>query len=222
MRSHRMRCIVAAFFAALVPASPGISSAAEAVYRLVPSASQQTTLARGMLRSEPTARFVTVLLLPASGRDTPYEHRFPTQGAAAYPLPLNVRQPLAMDDSDFQRKHPFEPLFDRILVYWGCGEEVGQGQPLVLKVDPDEEERLSRLLPLSPRRPTTTINVAAREPWLAYQDVRWPDPAVMNGTHELGTSSGSLKFKVDADGEFLPPVHITDVQAPAGGPLRVH
>jgi hypothetical protein len=203
-----------------------VGRAEEAVYRMLPFAAQQVTLFRGVLRPEPPAQFVRVVLIPAKGpRDLHYEHRFPSRGAAiTNPLQLTVRDVSLYADDGFVRGHPFEHAFKRVLVYWGCGEAVGPGQPLVIDVDSPDDERLGRLLALSPPH-AESASVAGHgtvhERFLAHADVHWPEDAQMRGMHELRIGSISTRFSLDRDAEHMPPAAITRVHAPPAGPVRV-
>jgi hypothetical protein len=109
----------------------------------------------------------------------------------------------------------------RLLIFWGCGEKAGPGQPIVIdfaKVGagqpmPNLASRNIRL----PRGPAlgTSRTFGA---WPNDKDRQQvPAQASLRGEHQVkGNYSPDIRFVVERQ-DFMPPVELNSATAPAGG-----
>ena len=189
-------------------------------YRLEPLTVQQMEINRESSPGKPAERFLTLMLPVAAGNvSTSYEHLLPQQPTPSHPLALKVR-PLFFFEGSLARSHPFEPSLRHILIYWGCGEVAGKGQPRVINVDAVDDEQLTQLLAPSPN-PTDSPGrlgvVSEAHRGVAYYSARIPEQAEVRGSHELRAGPTRTRFTVGEQGDFLPPVAITRVRGPDQG-----
>ncbi|HMS27089.1 MAG TPA: hypothetical protein PKC80_06910 [Burkholderiaceae bacterium] len=111
----------------------------------------------------------------------------------------------------------------RILFFWGCGENAGPGQPVVL----DTKEIMAGRLPANLRSAYVRDNT--RGPALGRDRgfADWPNandnPSVpisasLVGDHAVSSNiSPNIRFSVSASNDYLDPVTMTSANDPSGG-----
>lgn len=111
----------------------------------------------------------------------------------------------------------------RMLFFWGCGENVGPGQPVVL----DTKEIMAGRLPTNMRSAYVRDNT--RGPALGRDRgfADWPNandnPSVpasasMVGDHAVSSNiSPNIRFSVSAANDYLDPVNMASANDPSGG-----
>ena len=111
----------------------------------------------------------------------------------------------------------------RMLFFWGCGENVGPGQPVVL----DTKEIMAGRLPTNMRSAYVRDNT--RGPALGRDRgfADWPNandnPSVpasasMVGDHAVNSNiSPNIRFSVSAANDYLDPVNMASANDPSGG-----
>jgi hypothetical protein len=130
----------------------------------------------------------------------------PTQGRSepAPGLPAGMEQPKG-----------------RMLIYWGCGDKAGPGQPVVLDFAamasgkaPNLASRVRNL----PQGPTFGRSKSFGE-WPNPQDSRAvPPEASLRGDHLVkGNYSPDIRFTVDERRDFMPAVSVSSAGVPSGG-----
>lgn len=114
-------------------------------------------------------------------------------------------------DDDRVVQEDFEPPKGKIYLYWGCGETVRKGQPLVLdmaKINPAEAQKF-----FAGRRATQRgAHLAVGRPvWPSEQDYRLvPEGASLVGEHAFkgqGVPEG-FKFNIGPNQEIMPPIEL--------------
>lgn len=153
--------------------------------------------------------------------DAPKADHIPPQGLQTGTLPLETpRQARREENRDpvEQARQMGKPK-GRMLIYWGCGERAGAGQPVVIdfatlsagKIPPGFA---SASLPTM--SPPATGNYATYGEWPnARSSVTVPAAGKLAGQHVVkGNYSPQIQFTLGPDQDFLPPVELT-AQSPA-------
>jgi hypothetical protein len=115
----------------------------------------------------------------------------------------------------------------RMLIFWGCGEHAGPGQPLVIdfaRIGPGGEGAgqlmaLSRGLGVAPMEPPSPMRDATYGEWPnAQSSVPVPPEGSLQGDHTIrGDYSPDIHFTLTADQDFLPPIQLrANVKNPDG------
>jgi hypothetical protein len=198
--------------------------AAAGAYHVEPYTAQQISVDDAGTSHPLTERFLTLMLSDVGGNaEGKYEHSLPSREDSIRPVALKAK-PRSLFEGSLARRHPFEPSLTRILMYWGCGQQTGKGQPKVIKRDALNDEQLTRLLAPSPRSSDSSgglEQVSRAERLVAYYNARMPERTQMHGTHELRSDSTRTRFTVGEEGEFLPAVTITQVRVSDAGDATI-
>lgn len=142
---------------------------------------------------------------------------------ASLPLetPRQARRPEPREDGMPQE---FETPRGRMLIYWGCGEQAGPGQPYVVdfaKLAQGEMPQglFSRRVNV-PRGPSVSRSRTYGD-WPNQRDgQRVPGDASLVGDHQVkGNYSPDIRFSLADKYEFMEPVSL--VQARSGGAVRL-
>jgi len=140
-------------------------------------------------------------------------------------LPLVTPQMEKREHLPGERERPekYEKPKARMLIYWGCGETIGKGQPRVIdtaKMSPAEFGKV-----FAGRSPAHQVPPSARKGW-TYGE--WPNSddrsdvpkdSSLIGNHVVnGNYLPEISFVLDKKRDFMEPVEFSAVQAtPSGG-----
>jgi hypothetical protein len=188
--------------------------AGEDLYRLEPFTLQQSIHdAQGNVQAV-TGRFVTMALpVMKRGSGLRYEHMLPTgHERPGPPIVLKVK-PRFFFDRNAPFSHPFERPLSRILLYWGCGENPGKGQPQVIETAGFDDDQLARHLAQMVRSSMPGRHSAEKrgpDEAIAYHSAPLPKGAEMQGLHELHAGLKRTQFRVGGNGDFLEPITVSD------------
>lgn len=165
--------------------------------------------------------------LPAAGAPQA-SHGIPpvlNMGAA---LPLVTPQVEKREYVAGERGTPekYEKPKARMLIYWGCGETIGKGQPKVIdtaKMSPVDFGKA-----FAGRTPTHQIPPSPRKGWVYGE---WPNQEERTDLPKDGSLVGShlvtgnylpdISFSLDKKRDFMAPVEFAPIQATASGALKV-
>ena len=135
------------------------------------------------------------------------------------PLVTPVRQP-ASPTQDFMPQARGEGGRMRMLIYHGCGEPTGSGQPLVIEISTDDPARgasqmtaLMEAVRVSPETPPSPGSGRTYGEWPNDRSSR-PIPAngSLVGEHLVdGNYTPDIRFSLGADQDFMEPVLLTGV-----------
>ncbi len=163
----------------------------------------------------------------ASG-DPRAAHAIPPALAMGQSLPLVTpraeRAPAPTREHDEERE--FEPPKGRMLIYWGCGETVRAGQPVIIdfaNLSPQEAGRAFRSRGISrPRGPAPGRNRTYGN-WPNQDNSRpVPPEGTLRGDHVIsGNYSPEIRFAVGDRHDFMDAVAFDPVQKTAGGAFAV-
>jgi hypothetical protein len=154
-------------------------------------------------------------------------HAIPAALAMGESLPLltpeaqRAQEPRATDTPE-----RYETPKGRMLLYWGCGETIGQGQPVVIdfsSMNPQDAAKAFRSRSISrptgpgPGRSRTFGEWPNRE---SNQPV--PQQASLIGDHTVtGNYSPEIRFTVGEGHDFMAPVAFDPVRKTSGGAFQV-
>jgi len=160
---------------------------------------------------------------PQSG-DPAAEHDPPRALGAGPALPLvtPVRQP-THEEAEPGPPPEYHPQ-GRILIFWGCGEHAGPGQPLVIDLANTAQgggrfAALARGLAISPMQPPSPTRNATYGEWPNAQGrTIVPPEGSLQGAHTIkGNYSPEINFTLAANQDFLPPIQlVTNEKNPSG------
>jgi hypothetical protein len=163
---------------------------------------------------------------PQSG-DPQAEHDPPQVLGAGPVLPLLTPVKPAYVESEPGPPAKFQQPKGRMLIFWGCGEHAGPGQPLVIdfsKIGPQGQgagqfAALSHGLGISPMQPPSPERYATYGEWPNEKSrTHVPPDGSLQGAHLVrGNYSPDINFQLTADQDFLPPIQLkTNVKNPSG------
>jgi hypothetical protein len=150
-------------------------------------------------------------------------HLIPPGMAMGPQLPLLTPQPSRAPAEPAERSLPKgmeEQPKGRMLIYWGCGEKVGPGQPVVIdfsKIGPGQPmPNLASRSVRAPRGPSFGQN-RSYGAWPNERDRQAvPEQASLRGEHQVkGNYSPDIRFTVEQH-DFMPPVELASARLPAG------
>jgi hypothetical protein len=156
------------------------------------------------------------------------EHDAP-QGLGAGPvLPLLTpqAQPVHEEPAEPGPPREYQPPHGRMLIFWGCGEHAGPGQPLVIDYaslgSVAGAQRMAALMhgiAVSAEQPPSPGRYATYGEW---PNERSSDPipaeGSLQGDHTVkGDYSPDIHFSLAADQDFLPPIQLTANQKNPSG-----
>ena len=150
-----------------------------------------------------------------------------TPGALA-PLPLVTpaaappSAPVAEESVEEQPSMPQRPK-GRMLIYWGCGEHAGPGQPYVIdfaKIGAGQPMPRFPFVPIHHQNPPSAGRYATYGEWPNGKSRAQP-PASLIGDHDVrGSYSPDIHFALPPTRDYLPPLMIdTSGKSPAGATL---
>lgn len=154
-------------------------------------------------------------------RDPSATHDIPPGQKMGDTLPLIIPERAVTksehsEDSAEQRK--IDKPKARMLIYWGCSEEVGKGQPRVIDTEKMSVEEFGKAF-MTGHTPSPQYPPRPRAGWI-YAD--WPNrknstevPAdgSLKGDHFIhGNYTSDIKFSIDDTHDFMAPVEFTHIQ----------
>ncbi len=143
-------------------------------------------------------------------------------------LPLVTPKIEKTDREPGERRPPeqYERPKARMLIYWGCGESIGKGQPKVIDTSKMGMAEFGQAF--SGRTPTRQTPPSPRKGW-TYGE--WPNsddrtdiPADSSlvGAHRVkGNYTIDIPFSLDAKRDFMAPVEFSSISSTAGGATKI-
>ena len=158
------------------------------------------------------------------------------QASHGIPLGLNMGTALPLvtpqiEKSEYvagERGTPekYEKPKARMLIYWGCGETIGKGQPRVIdtaKMSPADFGKA-----FAGRTPTRQSPPALHKGWIYAE---WPNKeektdipkngSLVGGHIVSGNYLPDISFSLDTKRDFMAPVEFSPIQATAAGAMKV-
>ncbi|WP_147384000.1 hypothetical protein [Noviherbaspirillum sedimenti] len=138
---------------------------------------------------------------------------------ASLPL-LPVRPAGAGRGSDRHEAGDQEKPKGRILLYWGCGDNIRPGQPKVLDLAKQNYGEFTQFFGSRGGYSKGVQHKPGNSVWPNERDSkRVPENASLQGEHAVAGDGvpASLKFSVGAANDFLPPVRLSSKGAPKDG-----
>lgn len=163
---------------------------------------------------------------PASGVPQA-SHGIPPALNMGAALPLVTPQPEQKEYAGERgTQEKYEKPKARLLIYWGCGETIGKGQPRVIDT--------ARMSPadfgksFAGRTPTRQTPPAPHKGWVYGE---WPNPEDRTEVSKDGSLVGShlvsgnylpdIPFSLDKKRDFMAPVEFAPIQATTTGAMKV-
>ncbi len=155
-------------------------------------------------------------------------HSIPPEQKMGEFLPLVTPQSEKREHvtGDKERPEKYEKPKARRLIYWGCGENIGKGQPRVIdtaKMSPADFGKV-----FAGRSPTHQVPPAPHKGW-TYAE--WPNSedrtdipkdSSLIGSHLVkGTYLPDISFVLDKQRDFMAPVEFSSIQSTAAGAIKV-
>lgn len=145
---------------------------------------------------------------------------------AALPLVTPKTEKSEYVPSERGTPEQYEKPKARMLIYWGCGETIGKGQPKV--IDTAKMSAADYGKAFAGRAPTRQTPPAPRKGW-TYGE--WPNKddrtdipkeSTLVGGHKIsGNYVNDIRFTLDKQRDFMAPVEFSPIQAAANGALKV-
>lgn len=217
---------------AVLSAGTGTAAAAEkpvpTVYWMSAATTNQTMpgmpagmMGRGMFGGRGGGPQKTLLLQMNSPRQMPANpeatHDIPDGMRMGPTLPLMIPQYEKPERYEYeQAEERVEKERMRILVYWGCGDAVRQGQPRVIdtaSMSPAEIGRAMRGTSLNRQVPPAPGRMRIYADWPNQKNsIQVPADSSLIGSHFVhGTYTPDIRFAIDAAHDFLAPVEFSSV-----------
>lgn len=151
-------------------------------------------------------------------------HEIPAGMKMGTSLPLETPQRAKPEPREDGMPEHFEKPRGRMLIFWGCGEQAGPGQPYVvdfarLAQGEVPQGLISRRVNIQ-RGPSASRSKTYGD-WPNQRDSqRVPGDASLRGDHQVrGNYSPDIRFALGERHDFMEPVNLT--QAKAGGAVRL-
>lgn len=155
------------------------------------------------------------------GGDPTAEHDPPDVLGVGPMLPLLSPQPQAAPPrAEGEQPGPppqYRPPSGRMLIFWGCGEHAGPGQPFVIDFanvaagGAQQFVTLTKSLAVTPMQPPSPTRDKTYGEWPNAEARTQVGPnASLQGAHVVkGNYSPEMHFTLDASQDFLPPIVLT-------------
>jgi len=124
-----------------------------------------------------------------------------------------------------EREEKFEKPKFRMLIYWGCSEEVRPGQPVVIDTEKMNPEDFGKAF--SGRTGTRQYPPSERDGWI-YSD--WPnrkstltvpkDSSLLGSHFVHGNYTPDIKFSIDRMRDFMAPVEFASIKGSTSESIR--
>jgi hypothetical protein len=161
-----------------------------------------------------------------AGGDAHAAHAIPPGLSMGQSLPLLTPRIERAPAPERDDEPGFERPKGRMLIYWGCGETVRPGQPVIIdfaSLNPQDASRAFRSRSISrPRGPAPGRN-RTYGTWPNQDDSRPIPPAgSLRGDHAItGNYSPEIRFAVDERHDFMDAVAFDPVRKTSGGAFAV-
>ena len=158
----------------------------------------------------------------------PAAHMVPPVQNMGESLPLVTPQLEKHDyvPSDRERPEKYEKPKARMLIYWGCGENIGKGQPKIIDTTKMSSTDFGKAF--AGRTPTRQIPPAARKGWTygewpnSEDRTEIPKDSSLVGSHLVkGNYLPEIAFALDKKRDFMEAVQFTSLQSTASGATKV-
>jgi len=119
-------------------------------------------------------------------------------------------------------ERPYERPKGKLYLYWGCGETVRAGQPLVLDVATAAPDAIAKFFTARRATQRGAHNMPERPHWPNEQDARMvPANASLVGEHAFSGQGvpENFRFKLGAQQDIMPPVDLRQTPGPGGATL---
>ncbi len=161
----------------------------------------------------------------ASG-DAHAAHAIPAGLAMGQSLPLLTPRIERAPKSERDEEPGFERPKGRMLIYWGCGETVRPGQPVIIdfaNMNSQDAARAFRSRAISRSRGPGPGRNRTYGTWPNQEDARAIPPAgSLQGEHTIsGNYSPEIRFSVDEPHDFMEAVAFDPIRKTAGGAYAV-
>ena len=148
-------------------------------------------------------------------------------GAALPLLTPQAQQPAAHEEATPGPPPQYQQPHGRMLIFWGCGEHAGSGQPYVIDFATMANGQggaqafagLMHSLAINPMQPPSPSRNATYGEWPNQQtQTSVPSEASLQGDHVVkGNYTPDIHFSLGADQDFLPPFQMTANQKNPSG-----
>jgi len=133
--------------------------------------------------------------------------------------PRQTAAPVPEETVEEQPTMPERPR-GRMLIYWGCGEHAGPGQPLVIdfsKIGSGQPMPHFPFIPVHHQNPPSAGRYKTYGEWPNGRSQEQP-PALLAGAHSVhGNYSPDIKFTLPPNRDYLPPLMIDASTKTAAG-----
>lgn len=121
----------------------------------------------------------------------------------------------------YEKPEQMEQPKGRMLIYWGCGDKVRAGQPVVFdaaKMKPQEMGRIFKSRQATLQTPPAMHNGWTYGEWPAVEEQKpVPKDSTLVGDHLIkGNYVPDIRFTLDKQRDFMAPVQFTSVQQTPG------
>ncbi|HMK44562.1 MAG TPA: hypothetical protein VK445_10540 [Dissulfurispiraceae bacterium] len=184
----------------------------------MPAGMPRSMMGRGGFGGGPKKTLLLQMNSPQAVPTSPEAtHDIPTGMQMGPTLPLMIEEVQRHRAPEEQAEERFEKERMRILVYWGCGETVRQGQPRVIDtatMSPAEIGRAMRGLSLTAQVPPAPGRMRIYADWPNRQNsVEVPGGSSLVGSHSVhGNYTPTMDFAIDSAHDFLAPVEFTSLR----------
>lgn len=114
----------------------------------------------------------------------------------------------------------------RMLIYWGCGEEVRKGQPYI--IDTEKMNPLEFGKALAGRTPSVQYPPSERKGWVYAEwpnrksSIQVPKDSSLVGSHLVhGNYTPDIRFSISQKHDFMAPVEFTSLKGSLADSIRV-
>lgn len=166
----------------------------------------------------------------------PSAEHLPPQGlgaGASLPLVTPTAQPSQRVEEEPGLPPQYQKPRGRMLIFWGCGERAGPGQPVTIDFSqltpqalaagkmPPGMEAMTKGLAVTPMRPPSPTRNTTYGEWPnARTRQTVPGEGSLVGSHVVrGDYSPEIKFDLSPSQDFLAPLRLRTGQGPAGSAL---
>jgi hypothetical protein len=142
--------------------------------------------------------------------------------------PIQAAQPSQPTDETPQPPPQYQKPKGRMLIYWGCGEHAGPGQPFVVDFstisnDPQTMAGLMRGMAITPMQPPSPGRYATYGEWPnARSQVTIPSNSSLVGPHLVkGNYSPDMNFTLGPSQDFMAPLQLIRNQRTPTGSVQL-
>ena len=180
-----------------------------------------SAMGRDMPGAGPQRSIMLDLSVPGQQPNPDATHDIPPGQNMGKTLPLKT--PVSTPQRSTETE-PYEKPRGRMLLYWGCGETVGQGQPIVIE--------FANMDPAKIKMPPSRLGALPRPPAPARDRVygTWPfdgtavavprDSSLVGDHAVRGNYPPNIRFAIDAAHDYMGPVAFSNVSGGLGDAIN--